>query len=80
MSAFNNQFHVKEENGVITNVDEISNLLKEYEDNFSDEEHRYVESLITFLSNSEIKNRNQLITLLNKYKYNDKLNNNGEAS
>ncbi len=28
MSAFNNQFHVKEENGVITNVDEISNLLK----------------------------------------------------
>ena len=49
MSAFNNQFHVKEENGVITNVDEISNLLKEYEDNFSDEEHRYVESLITFL-------------------------------
>ena len=80
MSAFNNQFHVKEENGVITNVDEISNLLKEYEDNFSDEEHRYVESLITFLSNSEIKNKNQLITLLNKYKYNDKLNNNGEAS
>lgn len=80
MSAFNNRFHIKEENGVITNVDEIVNLLKEFEGKFSDEEHRYVESLITFLSNSDIKNKYQLITLLNKYKYNDKLNNNGEAS
>lgn len=80
MSAFNNRFHIKEENGVITNVDEIKSLLEEFDGKFSDEEYRYVESLITFLSNSEIKNKYPLITLLNKYKYNDKLNNNGEAS
>lgn len=79
MSAFNNKFHIIEENGIITNEEEIENILKEYKDKFGDEEYGYIESLIAYLSQSNIKNKESLISLLNKYKYNDKLNNNGEA-
>lgn len=79
MSAFNNKIHIKEENGVVTNIEEIDATLESFKDYFGDEEYRYIESLINFLLNSNIKNKYPLITVLNKYRYSDKLNSNKEA-
>lgn len=80
MSAFNNRLHIKEENGIVTNIDEIKAIISDFKGHFSDEEYRYVDSLITYLSTSEIKNRFELIDILNDYKYINKLNSNVEAS
>ena len=80
MSAFNNRLKIYEENGIVTNIDEIRTLLNTFSDYFGDEEYAYINSLITYLSNSDIKNKYPLIELLKQYSESRKLNSNVEAT
>ena len=80
MSAFNNRLKVYEENGVVTNIEEIRSLLNTFSDYFGDEEYAYINSLITYLYNSDIKNKYPLIELLKQYSESRKLNSNVEAT
>lgn len=80
MSAFNNRLKIYEENGIVTNIDEIRSLLNTFSDYFGDEEYAYINSLITYLYNSDIKNKYDLIELLKQYSESRKLNSNVEAT
>ena len=80
MSAFNNRLKVCEENGIVTNIEEIRSLLNTFSDYFGDEEYAYINSLITYLYNSDIKNKYPLIELLKQYSESRKLNSNVEAT
>ena len=80
MSAFNNRLKIYEENGIVTNIDEIRTLLNTFSDYFGDEEYAYINSLITYISNSDIKNKHPLIDLLKQYSESRKLNSNVEAT
>lgn len=80
MSAFNNRLKIYEENGIVTNIDEIRTLLNTFSDYFGDEEYAYINSLITYISNSDIKNKYPLIELLKQYSESRKLNSNVEAA
>ena len=80
MSAFNNRLKIYEENGIVTNIDEIRTLLNTFSDYFGDEEYAYINSLITYISNSDIKNKYPLIELLKQYSESRKLNSNVEAT
>lgn len=80
MSTFNQEFHINEKDGTITNIDEIKKILELYHKDFGDTEFSYIEILINYLVNSNIKNRYELISILKKYQYNHKLNSNEEAT